>query len=82
MADREGDRYATGRGEGDVMRLEKECKPHIPNAGEAAIIQRAGLEPFEFIVQYEDWQFLRLTKRKTGELVVIDKQRQMVAHSK
>ena len=64
------------------MRLEKECKPHIPNAGEAAIIQRAGLEPFEFIVQYEDWQFLRLTKRKTGELVVIDKQRQMVAHSK
>ena len=64
------------------MRLEKECKPHLPNAGESAVIQKAGLDPFEFFVLCEDWQFLRLSKRKTGEIVVIDKQRQMVAHAK
>lgn len=53
---------------------------HRPTAGEAAIIIQTGLDPYQYDVIGEDWQFLRLRKWKTGENVTIDKERRMVAH--
>ena len=55
---------------------------HKPSAGEAAVIIQAGLDPYQYDVIGEDWQFLRLRKWKTGENVTIDKERRMVAHEK
>ena len=58
----------------------REERTHRPNAGEAAVIWQAGLEPYDYGVLGEDWRFLRLRKRKTGEPVAIDKERRMVAY--